>query len=129
MSWGGAVADNQQHILPLAAAGVPGFKCFLIYPGCDGFTMIDQQELEAALPHITESGLPLLVHAELARPIDRAMADLHNADWRRYSTYLASTPDEAELEAIRLMIRLCRQYSFRLHIAHLSTALALAPLH
>src|SRR5947209_2195355 len=50
MSWGGAVADNQQHILPLAAAGVPGFKCFLIYPGCDGFTMIDQQQLEASLP-------------------------------------------------------------------------------
>src|SRR5256886_10519772 len=35
--WGGAVADNQQHILPLARAGVLGFKCFLIYPGCDGF--------------------------------------------------------------------------------------------
>ena len=74
MSWGGAVADNQQHILPLAAAGVPGFKCFLIYPGCDGFTMIDQQQLEAALPYIAESGLPLLVHAELAGPIDRGDA-------------------------------------------------------
>ena len=49
-AWGGAVADNQQHILPLARAGVLGFKCFLIYPGCDGFTMIDQQQLEAALP-------------------------------------------------------------------------------
>src|SRR5260370_38861801 len=47
------------------------------------------------------------------------------ADWRRYSTYLASRPDEAELEAIRLMIRLSRPYSFRLHIVHLSTALAL----
>ena len=127
-AWGGAVADNQPHILPLARAGVRGFKCFLIYPGCDGFTMIDQQQLEAALPHIAESGLPLLVHAELVGPIDRAMADLHNADWRRYSTYLASRPDEAELEAIRLMIRLCRQYSFRLHIVHLSTALALEDL-
>ncbi len=127
-AWGGAVADNQQHILPLARAGVRGFKCFLIYPGCDGFTMIDQQQLEAALPHIAESGLPLLVHAELAGPIDRAMASLQQADWRRYSTYLASRPDEAELEAIRLMIRLCRQYSFRLHIVHLSTALALEDL-
>ncbi len=126
--WGGAVADNQQHILPLARAGVLGFKCFLIYPGCDGFTMIDRQQLESALPHIAESGLPLLVHAELAGPIDRAMADLQQADWRSYSTYLASRPDEAELEAIRLMIRLCRQYRFRLHIVHLSTALALEDL-
>src|ERR1700761_8894866 len=30
--WGGAVADNQQHLLPLARAGVRGYKCFLIYP-------------------------------------------------------------------------------------------------
>ena len=126
--WGGAVADNQQHILPLARAGALGFKCFLIYPGCDGFTMIDQQQLEAALPAIAESGLPLLVHAELAGPIDAALDGLRDADWRGYATYLASRPDQAELEAIRLMIRLCRQYRFRLHIVHLSTALALEEL-
>jgi allantoinase len=126
--WGGAVADNQQHILPLARAGALGFKCFLIYPGCDGFTMIDQQQLEAALPFIAESRLPLLVHAELAAPIDAATQSLRDADWGRYATYLASRPDQAELEAIRLMIRLCRQYDFRLHIVHLSTALALDEL-
>ncbi|HTD96938.1 MAG TPA: amidohydrolase family protein, partial [Edaphobacter sp.] len=111
--WGGAVADNRQHILPLARAGVLGFKCFLIYPGCDGFTMIDQQQLEAALPDIAASGLPLLVHAELAGPIDRAAKSLHDADWRTYATYLASRPDDAELQAIRLLIRLCRRYAFR----------------
>ena len=127
-AWGGAVADNQQHILPLARAGVLGFKCFLIYPGCDGFTMIDQQQLEAALPFIAETGLPLLVHAELAGPIDAATERLRGADWRSYATYLASRPDEAELLAIRLMVRLCRQYNFRLHIVHLSTALALDEL-
>ena len=128
MSWGGAVADNQAHILPLARAGVPGYKCFLIYPGCDGFTMIDQQQLEAALPAIAASGLPLLVHAELAGPIDEAMAGLQDADWRKYATYLASRPDEAELQAIELMIRLCRGYKFRLHIVHLATAQALDAL-
>lgn len=127
-AWGGAVADNQQHILPLARAGVLGFKCFLIYPGCDGFTMIDQEQLEAAHPFIAESRLPLLVHAELAGPIDAATKALDGADWRNYSTYLASRPDQAELDAIRLIIRLCRQYRFRLHIVHLSTALALAEI-
>jgi allantoinase len=128
MSWGGAVADNQEHILPLAAAGVPGYKCFLIYPGCDGLTMIDQQQLEAALPFIAKSGLPLLVHAELAGPIEAATLSLREADWRSYATYLASRPDAAEVEAVRLMIRLCREYKFRLHIVHLSTAEALQDL-
>jgi allantoinase len=127
-AWGGAVANNQQHILPLAHAGVRGFKCFLIYPGCDGFIMIDQQQLETALPSIAASDLPLLVHAELAGPIDAAAKKLGDADWRSYATYLSSRPDQAELDAIRLMIRLCRQYRFRLHIVHLSTALVLEEL-
>jgi len=115
-------------LLPLARAGVPGYKCFLIYPGCDGFTMIDREQLERALPAIAESGLPLLVHAELSGPIDAALSKLAGADWRRYSTYLASRPDEAELEAIEMMIGLCRRYRFRLHIVHLSTAQGLAML-
>ena len=127
-AWGGAVADNHEHILPLARAGVSGFKCFLIYPGCDGFTMIDREQLERALPAIAEAGLPLLVHAELAGPIDQAVANLQEADWGKYATYLASRPDEAEVQAIRLMIQLCRQYAFRLHIVHLSTSLALPEL-
>jgi len=127
-AWGGAVAGNQADLLPLARAGVAGFKCFLIYPGCDGFSMIDREQLELALPFIAESGLPLLVHAELAGPIDAATESLRHADWRKYATYLASRPDEAELEAIRLMIRLCRQFGFRLHIVHLATAQALHEL-
>ena len=127
-SWGGAVADNQTHLPALARAGVPGFKCFLIYPGCDGFTMIDREQLERALPAIAASGLPLLVHAELAEPILAATQLLARADWRKYATYLRSRPDEAELQAIELLLGLCRTYRFRLHIVHLSTAAALERL-
>ena len=125
--WGGCVDGNQHQLEPLALAGVAGFKCFLIYPGCDGFTAIDRSNLERALPHIVRTGLPLLVHAELEPSITAAIAHLNatGADWRKYSTYLASRPDEAELEAIEMLLELCRQYRFRLHIVHLSTAKAL----
>lgn len=128
--WGGAVDGNQHCIQPLAQAGVAGFKCFLIYPGCDGFTEIDRANLELAAPHLARTGLPLLVHAELAGPIDAAMQRLERSgcDWRRYSTYLASRPDEAEIDAIALMLDLCRRHGFRLHIVHLSTARALPML-
>jgi allantoinase len=128
-AWGGVVHDNQNDIEALAAAGVPGFKCFLINPGIDGFTMVTQQQLRKALPHVVRSGLPLLVHAELPGPIDQATDALANADWSRYSTYVLSRPDEAELAAIRLMLSLCREYGFRLHIVHLSTSQALPELH
>lgn len=131
MSWGGAVDGNAGHILPLAEAGVPGYKCFLVYPGCEGFTSIDAHNLEAALPPIAQTGLPLLVHAELQGPIDAAIATLPDAEaaaWRTYSTYLASRPDEAEAAAIRMMLDLCRRYRFRLHIVHLATARAVEML-
>jgi allantoinase len=128
LAWGGVVSDNQADIEALAAAGVPGFKCFLIHPGIDGFTMVTEPELRAALPHVARTGLPLLVHAELSDPLDQAQLGLQTADWSRYSTYLQSRPEEAELTAIRLLISLCRQYKFRLHIVHLSASSALAEL-
>jgi allantoinase len=127
-AWGGVVRDNQSDIEALAAAGVRGFKCFLINPCIDGFTMIAEHQLRLALRHVARTGLPLLVHAELPGAIDRATEGLTEADWSRYSTYLQSRPDEAELDAIRLMLSLCRQYSFHLHIVHLSTSRALREL-
>ena len=128
-AWGGVVHDNQRDIEALAVAGVRGFKCFLVNPGIDGFTMVTEQQLRSALPHVARTGLPLLVHAELPGPIDLATDSLANADWRCYSTYLQSRPDDAELAAIRLMLSLCREYGFRLHIVHLSTSQALPELH
>jgi len=128
MAWGGVVSDNQKHLEGLAVAGVPGFKCFLIHPGIDGFTMVNEQELRAALPHVAGTGLPLLVHAELPGPLEAATQRLAGADWSRYSTYLQSRPDEAEVSAIRLMISLCREVRFHLHIVHLATSQALEML-
>lgn len=128
LAWGGVVADNLHDIEPLANAGVPGFKCFLVHPGIDGFTMVTEPQLRAALPHVARTGLPLLVHAELPALIDAATARLANADWSLYETYLQSRPEEAELSAIRMLLSLCREYKFRLHIVHLSASKALPEL-
>jgi allantoinase len=122
------ISDNQGDIESLAGAGVRGFKCFLVNPGIDGFTMVTEQELREALPHVARTGLPLLVHAELAGPIKAATAKLEGADWKSYATYLQSRPDEAELSAIRLLLSLCREYGFHLHIVHLATHGALEQL-
>jgi allantoinase len=78
--------------------------------------MITPQELRAALPHIAPTGLPLLVHAELGGPVEEATANLSGAGWRSYATYLESRPEEAELSAIQLLIALCREFRFRLHV-------------
>ena len=119
-AWGGVVSENVQDIEPLARAGVLGFKCFLTHPGIDGFTVVTEYGLRTALPHVARTGLPLLVHAELEGPVDQATSELSGADWTSYATYLKSRPEEAELSAIRLLISLCREYRFRLHVVHLS---------
>jgi allantoinase len=127
-AWGGVVQGNSEEIGLLADAGVRGFKCFLVHSGVDEFTMVAEADLRAALPHVAKTGLPLLVHAEVPGPIHEATAGLQNADWRSYATYLKSRPDAAELQAIQLMLALCREFGFRLHIVHLATAQALDEL-
>jgi allantoinase len=127
-AWGGVVENNQQDIEALATEGVPGFKCFLINPGIDGFTMVNDRQLQDALPRVARTGLPLLVHAELQGPIDSATERLAGADWSSYQTYLQSRPEDAELAAIEVLLRMCREYKFHLHIVHLSTSQALPML-
>jgi len=127
-AWGGIVPGNQNEIESLAEAGALGFKCFLVHSGIAEFTMVTERDLRLVLPHVARTGLPLLVHAELPDPIARATEPLHHANWRVYTTYLSSRPDEAELQAIELMLRLCREYGFRLHIVHLATANAIDTL-
>ncbi len=126
-SWGGVVRGNADALKPLAEAGVPGFKCFLIHSGIDGFAWVDEADLRLALERIRGTGLPLLAHAEVAGPVTVATARLNcdGTDWRKYATYLASRPDEAEVEAIALLIRLAEEFRTPVHIVHLSSAQAL----
>ncbi|HVT59180.1 MAG TPA: allantoinase AllB [Thermoanaerobaculia bacterium] len=121
--WGGVVPGNTADLQRLAAAGVRGFKAFLVPSGVEEFPCVGEPELHAALPVLAGLGLPLLVHAELPEPIARA-----TSAWRRpqsYRGYLASRPEAAEVEAVRLLLRLTAEHGGRLHVVHLSAAAAL----
>ena len=126
-AWGGVVRGNAEALPGLVAAGVPGFKCFLIHSGIDGFAWVDEAGLRRALPRLKAAGLPLLAHAEVAGPVDAATEALNaaGANWRKYSTYLASRPDDAEIQAIALLVRLAEEFDTHIHIVHLSSAKAL----
>ena len=126
-AWGGVVRGNAADLEPLARAGVPGFKCFLIHSGIDGFAWVDEGDLRLALTELRGTGLPLLAHAEVAGPVDAATEVLNarSCDWRAYSTYLASRPDEAELLAIELLLRLAEEFATPIHIVHLASTRAL----
>ena len=123
--WGGVVPGNQRELAGLIADGVRGFKCFLVDSGVPEFGWVGEAELAPAMQILAGLDAPLLVHAEVAGPIDAVAASLATADPHRYATYLASRPPAAEEQAIELVTRLCRATKARTHIVHHSAATAL----
>jgi allantoinase len=121
--WGGVVPGNTAELAPLFAAGVVGFKCFLVHSGVDEFPNVVEQDLRQALPELAQLGAVLIVHAEMPGPIDTA-ARAANAkgDATSYQTFLLTRPRAAEDAAVELMIRLSKEFDARVHIVHHSSA-------
>jgi allantoinase len=125
---GGVVPGNQQQLRALWDAGVFAFKCFLVPSGVDEFRSVTADDLDVALPELAKLGAPLMVHAELPGPIERALTALKGRDPRSYATYRASRPPDAEADAVRLAIDLARKHGARVHVVHVSAAETLALL-
>jgi allantoinase len=120
--WGGVVPGNVDDLEPLLDAGALGFKCFLVPSGVDEFAHVGESDLRPAMQRLAARDAVLLAHAELPGPIARAAPQ---GDPRRYATWLASRPEDAEIEAIELLLRLSGETGCRVHIVHLSAARAL----
>ncbi len=121
--WGGVVPGNLEDLAPLSAAGVLGFKCFLVPSGVDEFPHVTESDLVPAMRRLAELDQVLLAHAELPGPISQAAG--RGGDPRRYVTWLEARPRTAELEAIDLILLLSLETGCRVHIVHLACAAAL----
>jgi len=127
--WGGVVPGNSEELQALWDAGVFGFKCFLVPSGVDEFAHVTEADLRVALPKLAAMGAPLLAHAELPKPIEKAVASLaKSSSPRKYATWVAARPREAENEAIALLLQLGAEFGARIHIVHVSSADTLAAL-
>jgi allantoinase len=128
---GGVLPDNAGELRALVDSGCVAFKCFLAHSGVDDFPSVDEAVLRRAMPVLADAGAPLLVHAELAGPIDaalRAQGNLADTELTRYVRWLESRPKEAENAAVDLVLRLVRATGAAAHIVHLSSADALVSL-
>jgi allantoinase len=123
--WGGVVPGNTRELEGLVDAGVCGFKCFLVPSGVDEFGAVNEDDLRRALPILARRNVPLLVHAESPRVLAAAAVrppDVIDGDDRSYFRYLATRPPEAEIEAIRMMVRLADEFAVLTHIVHVAAA-------
>lgn len=122
--WGGAVPGSVAEMEGLHAAGVFGFKCFLVDSGVPEFPPLDAAGLAAAIAETARLGALLIVHAEDAEMIAAAPAP----GGRSYETYLRSRPAAAEERAIARVLDGARETGGRVHVLHLSAAGALAQM-
>jgi allantoinase len=132
--WGGVVPGNAGELPGLLEDGVLGFKAFLVPSGVDEFQHVAEADLREALPVLAWHDSVLLAHAELPGPIDAA-AGVWNGrvgagpvGLREYDRYLRSRPDAAEVAAVELLVRLCRETGCRIHIVHVASAQVLPVL-
>ncbi len=116
--WGGVVPDNLDQLRGLDAAGVFGFKCFLLPSGVDEFPDVSVDEMRAAMEVLAELDSLLVVHAEDAHIIEKSA----QAGSREYAPFLASRPRSAEDAAIAEVIRGAADTGVRAHILHLSNS-------
>jgi allantoinase len=122
--WAGAVPESLGHLAELHAAGVFGFKCFLLDSGVPEFPPLSADQLRQAMTEIAAFDGLLIVHAE-----DPAVIEAnHRAHTVHYREFLDSRPPEAENTAIETVIAAARETGCRAHIVHLSSAEALPGL-
>jgi allantoinase len=121
--WGGAVPGNVPDLAELHAAGVFGFKCFLLPSGVEEFPELDGPGLHAAMVELARLDALLLTHAEdpgeIAPEVPRG---------RAYAGFLRSRPPRAEQLAVDRVIEAARASGGRAHVVHLSAADALPAL-
>ncbi|CAH1240448.1 CAD [Branchiostoma lanceolatum] len=119
--WGGVVPGNQGELQAMIAAGISGFKCFLIHSGVDEFRHVTEPDLHTAMQTLQGTNSVLLFHAEVDQPIGAQTSTSPQV----YETFLQSRPKAMENHAIQLVSDMCQQYGVRCHIVHLSSAEAL----
>ena len=107
----------------LVADGVTSFKLFMAYPGV---YMVDDKALFRAMTRSAELGALIALHAENGGPIDVLVDRLVAAGRTAPIEHARSRPPGLEGEATARAIALAELAGVPVHIAHLSSADALA---
>lgn len=120
--WGGAVPGNVGALAPLHAAGVAGFKCFLVDSGVPEFPPLDRRELREHLAEVARLGALMVVHAEDPGHVGVPPPGAS------YAEFLRSRPPAAEEAALTDLVAAARETGARVHVLHLADGAALPVL-
>lgn len=116
--WAGAVPGNAGELAGLIEAGALGAKAFLVDSGIPEFPASAEPDLRSAMEALAAAGAPLLAHAEwpAALEVSPRSGPTTLDEWRE------SRPAAAEVQAVRLLVRLARETGAHVHVVHVSAA-------
>jgi dihydroorotase len=118
--FGLVVQENVDDILPMAEAGVAGYKCFLgesigSIPTPDDGVLLD------AMGQVAQAGLRIGFHAENNAIMQHRIRRLKAAGRTDPLAHVESRPVVAEVEAIQRVALFAEVLGTRIHIFHLSS--------
>jgi dihydroorotase len=112
---------NAGETLPLARAGVIGFKCYMAET-TGNVLPPTEEEMLAAFAVVAKARMRVSVHAEDDSIVQKGIARLRKMKREDALAHYESRPASAELAAVRRALTLARKTGCDLHIAHLSSA-------
>src|SRR6202008_1532959 len=118
--YGVVVQTNANDVLPMAEAGVIGYKIFF-GETIGNLPFPDDGMCQIVFPNITKSGLPLCVHAE-NRQIQHFWTNKLKSEGKNEPIYWESSrPWLCEAESIAHIMFLAENFGTKLHIVHTSS--------
>ena len=116
-----AFPRNLSEIYSIIDEGAVAFKLFLSQK-IGGLDTEDDEALLQAFNKVSETRVPIAVHAEDREMIEKAKRELRKAGRRDVQAYLEAHSSEAERRAIQRTIHLVERSNVHVHFCHLSSA-------
>ncbi|MCC7358044.1 MAG: allantoinase AllB [Anaerolineales bacterium] len=117
---GVVVQENVDQIVPMAAAGVVGFKVFM-GETIGSLPAPDDGRLVEALAEVAQTGLRIGFHAENNQILQHRARQLRATGRQDMAAFLESRPALCEAEAIQRVALFARYTGAKIHIFHLSS--------
>ncbi len=124
---GGAGEVPEGELRALAAAGVTGFKSFMIARFRE--LAADDWQLRKNFSVIADEGLPCLIHAENQNIVDRGSAEAKRLGRTDPLAHCEFRPAIAEAEAVSRALIFAEESGVHLHVCHMSCGDAVEALY
>jgi len=125
VAFNSAFPAQVDEIRRIVKAGAVGFKLYLLQQ-VGGISIDDDEALLDAFQAVSETRVPISVHAEDKSTIEKIKSSLIEQGRTDLNAFLEAHPTEAERKAITRVAELARKSGALVHVCHVSSNIGLA---